>query len=181
MTQTLPGRAEVQFRLLAVLLTLVPAAMSLFSFLNNLTDISGTLEHIVYPMLAMKDTGVGPLQSWRAVEIRPLAQITYVVIMLVEAVPGFICAFAALRMTSALRRDADLFRRGVQLAQAGMLLGVFVWLFFFGAVAGDWFLVWRNPALKPVWTDSFQYSAMVALALLGLSLIDTRIARRDFL
>lgn len=173
--------AEFRFRCTAVLLALVPTAMALLSSLNNISGAQGTLLHVVYPMLGMTETFGNPLQTWRAIDSRTAGLAIFALVGLAEMIPGLLGAIAISRMVRSLRAERLSFRRAVQDAQWAMLLSIFVWLFFFGVGAGDWFLVWQSPGLKAVWTDAFQYSGSVAFILFGISLIDARLRDGDFL
>lgn len=166
-------------RLLAICITLPLALSSLFSFLNNVSGWQGTLEFVIVPMLSMEGTFGNPAQTWRAIDSTLLGQIAFGAVSILELLVFVFCALAIGRMTTAFKASSANFAEAIRIAKLASIYAIFVWIFFFFTVAGDWFLIWQNPNLKPVQFDAVNYAAVALFSLICLHILEGDIATVD--
>jgi len=164
---------------LALLITLIPSSMSVFSFLNNISGWKGTMEHVIEPLLTMNNTHGNPLQTWRAIDSPLFANIVYGSITILEGLVFVIGFIAILKMLSARKLSAVCFCQGLKIAKVAAIYAFFVWGFFFYAIAGDWFLAWQNPDLNSLRIDAVNYGAMAIMSLISLHILEKEILGLD--
>ena len=63
-------------RTLAIMLTCIPMCMGVLAFTNNMADWTGTLSHVIRPLLALEALWDVPQFSWRALSA-PWAPVCY--------------------------------------------------------------------------------------------------------
>ncbi len=163
-------------RILIILLTCIPMCMGVLAFVNNIADWSGTLSHVVTPLVTLDSLRDVPQFHWRALP-RSLAPVVYFGVTSLELIVGLVAGFAVVSMLRRLRDSTAAFTVACQLAQRSCTLGIIIWLFFFFVVAGDWFMAWRNPSLVGVQRDSLMYASASTFILIALRAAEARLLK----
>jgi predicted small integral membrane protein len=138
---------------------------------NNTTDYSTNLQFVRH-VLQMDTTLPGNHGMWRAIDSPTIQTVFYLFIILWEAVTGFLCWWAAIRMVRALRATAHEFDRGRRLGIVALTLGMLLWFGAFTIIGGEWFLMWQSR----LWNGqgaAFNNFAILGIVLLYLSMPDT--------
>jgi predicted small integral membrane protein len=111
--------------------------------LNNTTDYASN--HVfVRHVLMMDSTFPGNGGMWRAINSPVLHTAFYLTIIAWELLTAVLCWWGAIRLLNARGRTSTEFERAKSVAVAGLSLGLFMWLFAFLAVGGEWFLMWQS-------------------------------------
>ena len=172
------GLSAAADRTLAVLLTCIPMCMGVLAFTNNMADWTGTLSHVITPLLTLEALRDMPQFSWRALPAA-WAPACYVFVTSIELVVGLVAFVAVVTMLRRFRAPTTRFVDACQVAQRACTLGTITWLFFFFVVAGDWFLAWRSASLIGVQRDSLMYAAAATFVLIALRATEARLLRAD--
>lgn len=158
-------------RLTKVVIALMPAFLGLFALLNNLSDYKGTLDHVLVPIMCMKDTFGNPAQTWRSLCSVPLMHTVFIAVIMIETIICAVGFWGVYRMASTVRATSAAFRDSCRLTSLACLLGILVWGLGFFVIIGDWFLVWQGD-FKPFRTDGLTYSAIMIICLLAINHAD---------
>jgi len=172
------GLSAATDRTLAVLLACIPMCMGMLAVTNNMTDWTGTLSHVITPLLTLEALRDLPQFSWRALPAA-WAPACSMFVTIFELAVGLVAFGAVVTMLRRFRAPTMRFVDACQIAQRACTLGTITWLFFFFIVAGDWFLAWRSASLIGVQRDGLMYAAAVTLALIALRATEARLLRAD--
>ena len=172
------GLSAAADRTLAVLLTCIPMCMGVLAFTNNMADWTGTLSHVITPLLTLEALRDMPQFSWRALPAA-WAPACYVFVTSIELVVGLVAFVSVVTMLRRFRAPTTRFVDACHVAQRACTLGTITWLFFFFVVAGDWFLAWRSASLIGVQRDSLMYAAAATFVLIALRATEARLLRAD--
>ena len=172
------GLSAAADRTLAVLLTCIPMCMGVLAFTNNMADWTGTLSHVITPLLTLEALRDMPQFSWRALPAA-WAPVCYGFVTSIELVVGIVAFGAIVAMLRRFRAPTAPFIDACQWAQRSCTLGIVTWLFFFFVVAGDWFLAWRSANLIGIQRDSLMYAAATTFVLIALRATEARLLRAD--
>ncbi|KNB49663.1 DUF2165 domain-containing protein [Streptomyces caatingaensis] len=130
----------------ATVLTGTVAVYTLLVVFGNVTDF-GTNREFVRHVLAMDTTFGDEDLMWRAVTVRSLQDLAYVLIIAWEAATAAVLTLATLRWLTSLRSSR---RRGTgyERARRTASLGLVMFLLLFGlgfiAIGGEWFAMWQS-------------------------------------
>lgn len=130
------------------------------------------MDFVIAPMLSMEGTFGNPAQTWRAVDSNFLGQLAFGAVSLLELFVFAICAIAISKMMKTFKRSAAEYCGAIMVAKLASIYAIFVWIFFFFTIAGDWFLIWQNTDLKPVQFDAVNYAAVALFSLICLHILE---------
>lgn len=151
------------------LIALIPAALGILAFINDITGYSGTIAHVVHPILCMEKTFGIPAQSWRAMCYLPFTHAASVLVMLLELAMGLLALWGAYLMGRAVPLGRTAMRPGIALVSLACLIGFIIWVGGFYVILGDWFLAWQDETLNDVRLDGAVYGAVVMLCLIAIN------------
>jgi len=151
------------------LIALIPAALGILAFANDITGYQGTIAHVVHPILCMEKTFGIPAQTWRAICYPAFTHGATVLVMTLELGTGLLALWGAYRMARAVPLGKAAMRQGVAIVSLACLLGFVVWVGGFYVVLGDWFLAWQDETLNDVRLDGAVYGTVVLLCLFAVN------------
>jgi len=137
--------------------------------INNTLSLNGTFG-AVKSALDMQGTFKVPALMWRAIENPVYIWIAAAGIIACEAVAGVICLLGAARMWSA-RSSAAAFNEAKKTAILGLSVAAALYLVGFQAIAGEWFMLWQNPAAHTL-DEAFRDFGLALLTMLWLKTSD---------
>jgi predicted small integral membrane protein len=137
-----------------------------FVVFSNLTDYDSNYQFVRH-VLMMDSTFPGNHGIWRAINSPKVHTAFYLSIIAWEIATMVLCGWGALRLAKSLTSDAKTFRKGSDLAIAGLTLGLMMWLVAFLDVGGEWFLMWQSKTWNGQET-AFRMFAVVGIVLLVL-------------
>ncbi len=149
---------------------LLVAAVALFFALvvfNNLTDFNSNYQFVRH-VLRMDTTFPGNSGLWRALPWSTAHLIFYWGIIAWETATAALLVWGSVRLLRARQLGSAEFREACNIAVAGLVLSLLLWLVAFLAVGGEWFLMWQSA----VWNGqqaagrNFMVSGLVLLILL---------------
>lgn len=108
---------------------------------GNITDY-GTNFQFVKHVLSMDSIPTDSHVAWRALKSETLYHLTYVVIIVWEAVTGLLCVWGGMRMATHLKSPD--FHAAKAYAIAGLWLGMLLWSLAFITIGGEWFMMWES-------------------------------------
>ncbi len=126
--------------------TAMVASCALFALLvafDNLVDYDSNYEFVRHT-LSMDTTFPGNALKGRAITSPTVWTVAYWLIILAEAITGLMLAFAALRLSLAVRGPAGHFKAAKQYAVLGVGLGFLLWFTGFVVIGGEWFAMWQS-------------------------------------
>ena len=126
-----------------VLLIFAVAVFYTFVVLNNTTDYASNYAFVRH-VLMMDSTFPGNHGMWRAINSPVLHTVFYLTIIGWEFATMLLCWWGAVRVMNARRHTTREFEEAKSLAVAALSLSLFMWLFAFLAVGGEWFLMWQS-------------------------------------
>jgi predicted small integral membrane protein len=132
-------------RLAKISLVLGVALFYVFVVFNNLTDYDSNYQFIRH-VLMMDSTFSSNNGMWRAINQPTLHTIFYISIILWETVTMVLCFWGGVRLLRAIGDSAKGFREASNVAIAGLMLSLLMWLVAFLSVGGEWFLMWQSRA-----------------------------------
>jgi predicted small integral membrane protein len=132
-------------RLAKISLVLGVALFYVFVVFNNLTDYNSNYQFIRH-VLMMDSTFSSNNGMWRAINQPTLHTIFYISIILWETVTMVLCFWGGVRLLRAIGDSAKGFREASNVAIAGLMLSLLMWLVAFLSVGGEWFLMWQSRA-----------------------------------
>lgn len=141
------------------------AALALFIALvafGNLTDYPTNFAFVT-DVLDMDKIPGGAAIRWRAVTLPVLHEAAYVLIIAMEIIVAALCALGVFAMLSKLKAKAHMFEHAKSMAIAGLVLGFLLFEGGFVAVGGEWFGMWRAPAV-----DAVPTAFRIAMTMLGV-------------
>lgn len=158
-------------RSIKILLVLSVAAWAFVGAFGNLIDWDGTTGAVLATISMSSFEGGG--EDWRATTSPVIVSAGAIFILILKLATGVLCALGALRMASAIGRDATGFQSAKSLALAGC--GVAMFMLFSGwiVIAETWFELWR----APVWREAALQSAFRYCGMIGV--IALFVARDD--
>ncbi len=155
-------------RVMAIALSLIPAANGLTIFFNNIFIWREEVQRMTVPLLSMEGTNKSPSHMWRAIDSESVAILCHFFVLTFPLLIGVMASIGIARMLRALVADKATFLKGVCLVKYSCLVGLFLWGFLFTVVAGNWFLSWQNPDLSFLHLDGLLYSALVMFVYFSL-------------
>ena len=161
-------------RLSKIILSAAIGLYLLIVALNNVTDYKSNYEFVRH-VLAMDTTFPGNALMWRAIQSEPIYHLGYASIILWEAAASVIIFLGAGRLWQMRHADAATFQRAKQLAVAGLVLNLLLWLVAFITIGGEWFLMWQSSQWNGLGTASRMFT-IVALVVLFLNTRDDELA-----
>lgn len=111
--------------------------------LNNLLDYGSNLQFVRH-VLSMDDTFPNNRLMWRAITSPIIHHLFYGLIIVWEGVTAILCWIGAFFLYKSVRLKGNAFNRAKSIATAGLTLSLFLWLFGFLVVGGEWFLMWQS-------------------------------------
>jgi len=129
----------------AAKIAMVCAAALYYSLVvfNNLTDYDTNFQFVRH-VLSMDTIFPGEHSVWRALTAHSWHTLFYGGIIVWESTSALLCWWGALQMAKAMKRSAETFHQSKNIAIAGLVLGLLLWLVAFIAVGGEWFLMWQS-------------------------------------
>lgn len=110
---------------------------------NNLVDYGSNYEFVRH-VLMMDSTSSNSHVRWRAINSPVWHSVFYWVIIGWETVSASVCWRGGIGMVVSRRKDLLVFRRAQNIAIAGLVLNLMLWLIAFLIVGGEWFLMWQS-------------------------------------
>jgi predicted small integral membrane protein len=126
--------------------TAMVASAALFALLvavGNLADYPVNYAFVRHT-LSMDTVFPDNALTWRAITNPTIWTLSYWLIILAEALIGFVLAFATIRLAVNLRGDAAHFNAAKQYVVVGVGLGFLLWFTGFTVVGGEWFAMWQS-------------------------------------
>jgi predicted small integral membrane protein len=148
-----------------VLVATIALWLALVAF-GNITDYGSNLvfvQHVLAMDSIFPDAGI----QYRAIHSPLLQQVAYVLIIATETSAAVLCGCGAWRLWCARRDDVTTFRRAGQLAVAGLMLGLLLWLGGFMAIGGEWFGMWMSTQWNGL-ASAFRFVVVLLAALIHL-------------
>lgn len=135
--------------------------------LNNLMDFETNFV-VVSHVMSMDDIPGGTPLSWRAIASPGLHRLVYAFIIATEFSAACVTLYGVALMWAARGNPAAEFAASKEIAAAGLVVAVWLYLFGFMAVGGEWFQMWRA-ANYDLQQAAFRFIGCVALALIYLN------------
>jgi predicted small integral membrane protein len=157
--------------------TAMVASIALFSLLvsfDNIVDYDTNYEFVRHTLRMDTILPDNPLRR-RAVTSPTLWTAAYWAIIALEAVIGFILAFAAWRLARALRAPSRTFNAAKQYAVIGIGIGFLLWFTGVMVVGGEWFQMWQSTSWNGQESAFRFYMTLLAVGIF-VSLPDGEIA-----
>jgi predicted small integral membrane protein len=110
---------------------------------NNLTDYDTNFQFVRH-VLSMDTIFPGEHSTWRALTAHSWHTLFYGGIIVWESTSALLSWWGALQMSKAMKRSAEAFHQSKNIAIAGLVLGLLLWLVAFIAIGGEWFLMWQS-------------------------------------
>lgn len=154
-------------RMSKTLLVLLAGLLLLIVGLDNVLDY-GTNRIFVQHVLAMDTLLPDTTLTWRAVTHPLLHHAAYVLIIVIELASGALCVLGAWRLWEARVAGAKRFNAAKDLAVAGLVCGIVLYLFGFLTIAGEWFQMWQSNDWNAQ-ASAFRFLASLALVLIFLN------------
>lgn len=154
------------YRLLQLGLALIPTAIGILAFLNDIGTFHSGVQNTIIPLISMQgDTGY----TWRALPAS-WAPIVYTLMFLCEFLVGILALIGVLSMLRHFFSAADLFERSKQWVYIACLWGSIVWGLGFFEGGGDWFLAWMstNNNISGLQQGGFMYAALLFIVFVYL-------------
>jgi predicted small integral membrane protein len=136
---------------------------------GNITDY-GTNFQFVKHVLSMDSIPSDPHIAWRAIKSEPLYHLTYVILIVWEALAGSLGIWGGMRM--AIRLGARDFDDAKSHAIAGLWVGMLLWSLAFITIGGEWFMMWESAS----WSGelaAWRMFTLNSIALLFLQVVKT--------
>jgi predicted small integral membrane protein len=131
---------------------------------NNITDYYSDYSFVEHVM-KMDTTFPGNELMYRSFNSNIIHHITYILIILLEAVTTYCCLKGVWQMYRNINKKALDFQISKRWAMYGLILGIAIWFIVFQAIAGEWFAMWQSQKWNGL------YSADRIVTFIGLSLI----------
>jgi predicted small integral membrane protein len=164
----------VLIRLSKIILSAAIGLYLLIVAVNNVTDYRSNYEFVQH-VFAMDTTFPGNALMWRAIQSEPIYHLGYASIIFWEAAAAGIIFVGTWRLWQARCTDAATFQRAKQLAVAGLVLNLLLWLVAFITIGGEWFLMWQSSRWNGLETATRMFT-IVALVLLFLNTREDELA-----
>lgn len=158
-------------RMAKIAVAFAAGALMLLVALDNVLDYGSNFEFVQH-ILSMDMVPPSPLK-WRAITSPALHHLFYLAIIAVEFAVALLSLYGGFALWRARAGGAAAFNAAKDMAVAGLALGVFLYVFGFMAIGGEWFQMWRAGAYN------VQDSAFRFIGILGLSLIFVTLADVD--
>lgn len=156
------------------LLVLMAGLLVGMAGIDNLLDY-GTNFTAVQHVLAMDTLFPGTTTTWRAITSPALQHLAYAGIIIVELLTCVLCGLGAWRMWEARAASAQTFNAAKDLAVAGLVCGIGLYLFGFLTIAGEWFDMWQSKDWNAQ-ASAFRFMASLAFVLLFLNQRDEELS-----
>lgn len=150
-------------------IALIPAALGILAFVNDISGYHSTIEHVVHPILCMTQTFGNPAQVWRAICYPPFTHAATILVMAMELAVGLLALWGAYHMARAVPLGKAAMRRGVAIVSLACLMAFAIWVGGFYVILGDWFLAWQDAELNDVRLDGAVYGAVSLLCLFAVN------------
>jgi len=136
--------APVIIRLIKAMVCLAVALFGLLVAADNVIDYSTNFQFVQH-VLSM-DTIADKRLIDRAITDPAVWRLSYVVIIVGEALTGLCFLAAAIALLSQLRAPPARFERAKTWAVVGGAIGFLVWFVGFLVIGGEWFQMWQSPS-----------------------------------
>ena len=133
----------MNFRLSQLALVASCALYMVFVVFNNLTDYRSNFQ-LVQHVLAMDTTFPGNAGLWRALNSSGIHHTFYASIICWETACAVLLVLGSARLWSERDKGAVGWCAAKKFANAGLTLGLLLWLLAFITVGGEWFLMWQS-------------------------------------
>lgn len=150
-----------------ILLTAAAGALVLLVALNNIMDYNTNFV-VVSHVMAMDDIPQGTVLAWRAIANPTLHRLVYAFIIAVEFVAAGVSLYGTGAMWLARGASAADFSAAKAIAVAGLVVALWLYLFGFMAVGGEWFQMWRSGNYN-MQEAAFRFIGCIALVLIFLN------------
>jgi|GEM_PF-4669477 len=160
------GNGQTVDRILVILLALIPAALGVFAFMNNITDWSGSVERVAYPLVSMQGADVNAAQKWRAIDSPLFANGVYLIIITMELATGLWALRGVIGLVGGVNAPSPHFLKYTIMVKRAAILGAIIYCLLFFTIGGDWFLAWKNDSLDFLQRDSLNYATVFTIVVL---------------
>lgn len=154
-------------RLSKALLVLMAGLLVLMAGIDNILDY-GTNFTAVQHVLAMDTVFPSTTSAWRAISSPVLQHAAYAVIIVIELLTGVLCILGAHRLWTVRAAPAQAFNAAKELAVAGLVCGIGLYLFGFLTIAAEWFEMWQSKDWNAQ-ASAFRFMACLAFVLIFLN------------
>jgi predicted small integral membrane protein len=154
-------------RLSKTLLAALVGILLLLVGIDNIIDYAVNFAAVQHVM-SMDTVRGDPSVTWRAITSPALHHLAYAIIIATELASGLLCVWGAIRLWQVRDAPAHVFNAQKDMAIAGLVIGVALYLFVFLTIGGEWFHMW----LSPTWNaqeSAFRFLATIGLVLLFLN------------
>jgi predicted small integral membrane protein len=138
---------------------------------NNLTDYDSNYQFVRHVAM-MDSTFPNNHGMWRAMNSSTIHTISYILIILWEAITTILCWWGALGLARAVTATAAAFNQAKRTSVVALTVGILMWLVAFLTVGGEWFLMWQSKS----WNGqeaAFRMFTVVGIILVFLALPDS--------
>lgn len=154
-------------RVCKTVLVFAVALYTTFIVFNNLVDYGSNYD-MVRHVMTMDTIPANSGTTWRAIFSLEWHVAFYWVIIVWETVSTAVCWWGGVRLAKAWKQDAREFRGAKNIAIAGLMLNLLIWLVGFLTIGGEWFLMWQSK----IWNGqeaAFRMFTVVGVVLLFLT------------
>jgi predicted small integral membrane protein len=134
------------------------AALFLMTFINNLADYNSNFNY-VQNILRMNSLYPGNTLLGRAIDNDSVHHLVYWAIMGIEGTVSVLVSLGGVQLVRHLRGSAQEFNSSKGVAALGFGLGLFLMVFGFMVVGGEWFMMWQSEK----WGSGLNSAARVVL------------------
>src|SRR6476620_7287939 len=152
------------FRLAKIVAVFGVGLLAFLITFNNITDYYSDYSFVEHVM-KMDTTFPGNELMYRSFNSGIIHHITYILIIILEAVTTYCCIKGAWQMYRNINKNALHFQISKRWAMYGLILGIAIWFIVFQAIAGEWFAMWQSQKWNGL------YSADRIVTFIALSLI----------
>ena len=139
--QALTPNQHVLHSIKIMLVAIVAAFFSLVSY-TNMVDYQSNWQFVQH-VLAMDTTFHSAAIMSRSISNPTMQMVTYWSIIFLELLAALFCWVGAITLFRN-RRDKEQFIQAKLIANIGLAIGLFLYLFCFVIVAGEWFVMWQS-------------------------------------
>lgn len=125
-----------------ILIVLSVALFSTLVVFNNIFDFATNFAFVEH-VLQMDTVFSEEQAEWRNISNSTMHRLSYVLIILWEALIAALCWIGGIRLWRH-SRDARAFNKAKECAIAGLTAGIMLWFTGFIAIGSEWFLMWQS-------------------------------------
>jgi predicted small integral membrane protein len=160
----------ITIRLAKVAAVAALAAFALLVAYNNIVDYDSNYQFVRH-VLSMDTIFPDSVLRSRAIDSETMWRVAYGLIIVTEALTGFLLALGAALLLTRLRASAKRFDHAKGWAVSGLTLGFLLWCFGFIVIGGEYFAMWQSNVWNGV-EGAFRFVTMILGVLIFVSLPD---------